>query len=99
MSEHGNDDFKLITGSMLTDADWNEINNLKTLYISGGPMALVARVSHLKLNEPARYVAVWGALFPASLKEAVKDAMAEHGIDDEDLRQLVREYQSPVRDQ
>ena len=46
-----------------------------------------------------RYIRVAGALFPDMVREAIKDAMAEAGITEEDVRYMVRAFESPAPDQ
>jgi len=33
------------------------------------------------------------------IREAIRDEMAEEGLDEEDLRELIRKLESPARDQ
>jgi hypothetical protein len=42
---------------------------------------------------------VIGALFPDMVREAIRDEMAEAGMTEEDLREMVRRLESPARDQ
>jgi hypothetical protein len=50
-------------------------------------------------NDPIRYVAVVGAFFPDMIREAIKDAVAEAGMTEEDLREIARKGESPAPDQ
>jgi hypothetical protein len=52
-----------------------------------------------KRDDPVRYIRVAGALFPDMVREAIKDSMAEAGITEEDVREMVRKLESPARDQ
>jgi hypothetical protein len=40
---------------------------------------------------------VLGALFPDLVREAIKDKMAESGITEEDLRELIRKLENPTQ--
>jgi hypothetical protein len=40
-----------------------------------------------------------GAFFPDMIRDAIKDAMAEEGIAEEDIRELMRKLESPAREQ
>jgi hypothetical protein len=39
------------------------------------------------------------AYFPTEIANAIRDRMAEIGMTEEDLRELVRKLESPARDQ
>jgi hypothetical protein len=85
--------------SKLTDADWAEINRWKRAYQTGGQDALSRIMSELCEKDPIRHVTVLGAFFPDIVREAIKDEMAEQGLEEEDLRELIRKLESPARDQ
>src|SRR5438045_1313242 len=72
----------------MTDADWAELNKLKAAYESGE--AKRCRRPWLGAD-PVRYVRVVGALFPEVVSERLRDLLAERGITEEDLRQMLRE--------
>jgi len=50
-------------------------------------------------KDALRYTAVIGALFPDMMREAIKDVMAEQGITEDDVREVIRKLESPARDQ
>jgi hypothetical protein len=50
-------------------------------------------------NDPIRFATVIGAFFPDMIREAMKDAVAEAGMTEEDIREMVRKLESPARDQ
>jgi hypothetical protein len=85
--------------SGLTDADWAEINKLRRAYESGGQPALNEAMQELAKDDPVRYVTVMGAFFPDMIREAIKDSMAEVGLTEDDVREMVRKLESPARDQ
>ncbi len=78
----------------LTDADWAEINKLKKAYDAGGQKALSAALDTLA-KDPMQATRVLGALFPDLVRETIKDQMAERGITEEDLRELIRKLENP----
>ncbi|MFB6449068.1 hypothetical protein [Bradyrhizobium tunisiense] len=90
--------FEVADASGLTDADWADINKLRKVYAEGGSKALNNALRDLGAD-PVRYVRVMGALFPDDVREAIKDEMANRGITEEDLQELVRKLESPARDQ
>jgi hypothetical protein len=51
------------------------------------------------LGDPARQIKVAGAFFPDLIREALKDEMAEHGITQEDLKELLRSRERPATSQ
>jgi hypothetical protein len=69
-----------------------------TAYERGGQRAFSKALEKLA-EDPIRYMRVVGALFPDKAREAVKDAMAELRITDEDLREFLRKLQSPASNQ
>src|SRR5262249_43416633 len=72
----------------LTDADWAEINKLRNAHKKGGPKA-VGRAMQQK-DDPVRYVRVIGAFYPDMIREEIKDSMAERGITEEDIREILQ---------
>jgi hypothetical protein len=91
--------FEVVDSSGLTDADWININGLRRTYKEGGKEALSEALGKLAKDDPVRYVRVIGAFFPEMMREAIKDEMAELGMTEEDLRELMRKLESPARDQ
>jgi hypothetical protein len=92
------DPFEVIDSSGLTDADWAEINKLQQAYKEGGKRALNKAMAALA-KDPIRFASVIGAFFPEMIREAIKDAVAEAGLTEEDLREMVRRLESPAPDQ
>jgi hypothetical protein len=74
----------------MTDADWADLNKLKAAYESGGAKASRKVFAELSAD-PVRGVRILGALFPEMVREQLKDRLAEHGITEDDLRQMLRE--------
>ena len=81
--------------SLLTDAEWAEINKLTRAYKSGGEKALKKACFDLA-EHPRHWVRVFGAFFPDKIREALKDAMARAGINEDDLIELDRKLQNPA---
>jgi hypothetical protein len=65
----------------------------------GGPKALSTALTKLSEVEPIRYLTVLGAFFPGMIREAIRDSLAEQGLTDDDLRELIRKLESPARKQ
>jgi hypothetical protein len=82
----------------LTDADWAELNKLKAAYESGGSKALSKAFRELAVD-PILSVRVIGALFPEMMREQIRDTLAERGITEEDLREMIRKAESPSQEQ
>lgn len=93
------DTLDVIDSSGLTDADWAEINKLQKLHVEQGVEALNAGLADLMGRDVVCYAHVIGAFFPNEFREAIKDEMANAGMDENDLRALIRSLESPVRDQ
>jgi hypothetical protein len=93
------DDFEIIDSSRLTDADWAKINELRKAHKNGCETALSKALGELMESDPIRCSRIIGAFFPDMMREAIKDQMAEVGMTEEDLREMVRKLESPVRDQ
>jgi hypothetical protein len=86
------DDLKIEDTSGLTDADWAEINKLRNAYKNGGKKALTDAWDQLA-KDPFRYAVVVGAFYPKMVREELRDQMAEAGITEEDLRDLIRKLE------
>ena len=86
------DDFEVQDTSGLTDADWAEINKLRKTYKRGGRKAIDLALKKLA-KDPIRYAAVIGALYPDMLREMIRDQMAEAGITEQDLRELIQKLE------
>jgi hypothetical protein len=80
--------------SELTDADWAEINKLRAAYETGGQEALSAALDELA-HDPVRSIRVLAAFFPEMVRESIKDEMAEKGVTEDDIRELIRKLESP----
>ena len=84
---------EVVDTSWLTDADWVEINKLRNAYESGGQKALSKAMKELE-NDPIRWVRVMGAFLPELIREQIKDAMADWGMTEDHLRELIRKLES-----
>ena len=85
--------------SLLTDADWAELNALWRVYEARGSRAGRLALEELRLANPDRFARIAAALFPDRVREALKDEMAEAGLTMEDIREMLRKAESPARDQ
>ena len=92
-------DLEVVDTSGLTDADWVEINRLKSLYENGGRNALSKALAELGESDPVRSIRVLCAFFPETAREALGDSMAEQGITAEELRELIRRHEASTRKQ
>jgi len=90
-------DLEVVDPSGLTDADWAQINRLKSLYETGGRNALSKALAELGESDPVRSIHVLRAFFPETVREALSDSMAEQGITAEDLRELIRRHEASTR--
>ena len=96
MVQNADEAFEVVDSSHLTDADWAEINKLNATWRNGGKDALSKALGALADADPIRYTNVTAAFFPDLVREAFKDAMAERGITEEDVRDLIRNLESPA---
>jgi hypothetical protein len=87
---------ELVDTSHLTDADWAEINRLKRAWQTGGSAALSKAMGELATANPGRFMSVMAAYFPTDVREVIKDEMAERGMTEEDLRELIRKLERPT---
>jgi len=78
----------IVDSSGLADADWVEINKLKSAYETGGMKALSKAFDELSAD-PVRALRVFGAFRPVEVREAIRDKMAELGITPEDIREML----------
>jgi hypothetical protein len=86
------DDLEIQDTSGLTDADWAEINKLRNARKKGGRKAFANALDRLA-KDPIRFAVVIGALFPDMLREMIRDQMAEAGITEQDLRELIQKLE------
>lgn len=84
--------------SGLSDADCADIKRLQRAYTTGGEEALLVALDELA-TDPIRYVHLMRAIYPEMISEAIRDELAEHGMDEKDLRDLIRKLESPAPDQ
>jgi len=91
--------FEVTNSTGLTDADWAEINKLRQAFEKGGPAGVSKAMAKLAKDDPMRYLTVMGAFFPDTIREAIKDSVAEAGMTVADIREMVRKLESPARDQ
>jgi hypothetical protein len=73
----------------LSDADWAELNKLKAAFESGGKKAMRKALKELAAD-PIRWVRVIGALYPEMMREQIKDVLADRGITEADVREMLR---------
>jgi hypothetical protein len=73
----------------LTDAVWAAINNVIRAYSAGGMDAFFDELEKLGDNNVALQIKVVGAIFPAVIREAIKEEIGEHGFTLEDLPKFV----------
>ena len=88
------DPLEVVDTTGLADADWAEINKLKKAHDTGGQKALSAALDALG-KDPIQASRVIGALWPDLVRETIKDQLAERGITEEDLRELIRKLENP----
>ena len=93
------DPLKVQDTSNLTDADWAEINRWKRAYQAGGKAKLDQIMADLAKDDPIRHMTVVAAFWPDMAREMIRDEMAANGMDEQDLRDLIRKLESPARDQ
>jgi len=86
---HNADDLVVVDSSGLMDADRAEINKLRNVYKNGSRKAFAVALDQLA-PDPIRYAVVIGAFYPDMVREAIRDQMAELGLTDDDIRDLIR---------
>jgi hypothetical protein len=88
------DDLEIQDSSGLTDADWAEINKLRNAH-KNGRKAVETALDQLA-NDPIRYAVVIGAFFPDMVREMIRDQMADAGITEEDIRELLQKAEQEL---
>lgn len=91
--------FEIVDTTGLTDSDWTEINRLKAAYSEGGEAGYAQALDALLVRDPIQTVAVLAAFFPDDMRNVIKDQMAEQGIDEDDLRAILRDAAGRSRKQ
>jgi len=64
-------DFEIVDASLLTDADWTEINKLKRAYEIGEAKAVPKALYELFIDSE-RAVRILGAFYPDIVREAIR---------------------------
>jgi hypothetical protein len=77
----------------LTDDDWAKINRLRHLHESGDPKALSKAFDELAKADPIIFVRIMSAFFPDMVREMSKDALAEVGMTEDDVRELIQKLE------
>jgi len=99
MAEESGSKLEPVDASHLTDADWAELNKLRRALETGGPEALSKAFANLANAGPLRYMNVVAALFPDMVREMARDKIAEMGMTEEDVRELIRKLEGPAANQ
>jgi hypothetical protein len=79
--------------ALLTDADWAEVNKLRRVHEIDGSKGLSKAVEKLIKDDPAHFLTIAAAYFPAHVFNDMKDHMADAGITEEDLEEMTRKLQ------
>lgn len=82
-------DLAVVDSSGLTDRDWTKINELSAIYKAGGKQALAIALDTLTNEDPVLTLRVLAAFSPVDTSNAIKDVMADQGITEDDMRQLI----------
>ena len=80
-------------GLFLTEAE-HDPRNAKAMPKASIIEAIFCGILALSLSHH-----IMGAIFPDMVREIISDGMAEIGITEEDLRELIRKLESPAPDQ
>jgi hypothetical protein len=85
---------EVVDSSGLTDGDWAKINRFRHLHESGDSKALSkAAFAELVEADPISFVRIMGALFPDMIRETRKDVLAEVGMTEDDVRELIQKLE------
>jgi len=99
MAEEPGSKLEPVDASHLTDADWAELNTLRQALETRGPEALSKAFEKLAKADPIRYMNIVAALFPDMVREMARDKIAEMGMTEEDVHELIRKTQGPAGNQ
>jgi hypothetical protein len=78
----------------LTNTDWAEINKLKRAFENGGSKAFWEAMDRLGEDDLGTQVHIAGAFWPEMVKDLIKDAIADAGMTEEDIREVMRKLKS-----
>jgi hypothetical protein len=84
---------EVVDSSGLTDDDWAKINRLRHLYESGGSKALSKALDELAEADPIIFAHIMSAFFPDMVRETIKDGLAEVGMTEDDVRELIQKLE------
>jgi hypothetical protein len=95
--DENSDRFEVVDPTGLTDADWAEINKLEKAWNEGGTAALKRAMDVLGQGDSVRTIRIYAALFPHEIREAIRDFLAEIGVTEDDLRELLQELENRAK--
>jgi hypothetical protein len=84
---------EVVDSSGLTDGDWAKINRLRHLHESGDSKALSKAFAELAEADPISFVHIMGAFFPDMVREMIRDGLAEVGMTEDDVRELIQKLE------
>ena len=84
---------EVVDSSGLTDDDWAKINRLRHFHESGGSKALSKGFDELAEADPIIFVHIMSAFFPDMVRETIKDGLAEVGMTEDDVRELIQKLE------
>jgi len=72
---------------------WAKINRLRDPYESGGSKALSKALDELAEADPITFMHIMSAFFPDLVRERIKDDLAENGMTEDDMRELIQKLE------
>ena len=71
------------------DAHWAAIDRVKRAYEAAGIDGFCDELERLSKDDVVFQIAIASAFFPAQIRAALMDVMADHGLTMEDLREIL----------
>jgi hypothetical protein len=88
---------QVVDSSGLTDDDWTKINQLRHLHESGGCKALAKAFDELAKADPIHFVHIMNAFFPDMVREMSRDVLAEVGMTEDEVRELIQNLEGSYK--
>ena len=82
-------ELQVVDATDLTDAHWAAIDRVKRAYEVAGIDGFCDELERLSKGDVVFEVAIASAFFPAQIRAALMDVMADHGLTMEDLREIL----------
>lgn len=80
---------EVVDATDLTDAHWESIDRVKHAYEAAGIDGFWEELERLSNGDVVFQITIASAFFPAQIREALMDVMADHDLSVDDLQEIL----------